>query len=305
MTETILTAQHLDKIFPIKAQLNNFFAGKRYHHAVSDVSLNLLEGETYSLVGESGSGKSTLGRLLIGLSKPDAGRIYYEGTDVLERTASGKDIRQQAVQIVFQNPFASLNPRKKIGAILEETLAIYQLYDKSERRQVVQEMLEKVELQGFHADRYPHELSGGQRQRVSIARALIADPKVLICDEAVSALDVSTQSQILRLLKQLQVEMNLTLFFITHDLGVARSISNRIGIMYKGKIVEEGPSEAVFSAPTHPYTQRLFDSIPVIPYLPAKTPAVKSSDVASEIHLLSEEAFADRTAERHAVLKDA
>jgi oligopeptide transport system ATP-binding protein len=235
---------------------------RRRTPAVKDVSFELRDGETYGLVGESGSGKSTTGRMLAGLTKPDAGEVRYEGRNLW--TLAGEDRRsaRRNIQFVFQDPYSSFNPKIRIGDALEEPLVIHRLGSRAERKEKTVRMLEAVGLRPDHLFRYPHELSGGQRQRLSLARALILEPKVLLCDEPVSALDVSIQSQILNMLKRLKRELGLTMLFITHDMGVVRYISDRIGVMYMGTLVEEAETDDLFREPLHPYTRALLAAVP-------------------------------------------
>lgn len=253
---------NLQKNFPVYGALGKLGGAKQNVRAVHNVSFTLYEGETYGLVGESGSGKSTTGRTILGLTDASGGEVRYAGQDLTK--LSKKDMRKfrKDLQMVFQDPFSSLNPRKKVGAILEEPLIIHGLGKEEERQEKVFEMLETVGLQPEHYFRYPHEFSGGQRQRLGIARALILNPKVMICDEPVSALDVSIQSQILNILKALQQNMRLTMLFITHDIRVVRYISDRIGVMYLGGIVEEAKTDDLFAEPKHPYTRALFSAVP-------------------------------------------
>lgn len=262
MAKKILEVNALQKQFPVYGALGRFGSQKRTVHAVKDVSLTLYEGETYGLVGESGSGKSTTGRTILGLTKATAGEVLYEGVDLVKLSKSEMRKFRKDLQLVFQDPFASLNPRKRVGQILEEPLKIHGLGKEEERLEKVFNILRMVGLQEEHFYRYPHEFSGGQRQRLSIARAIIMNPKILICDEPVSALDVSIQAQVLNILRSLQQNMNLTMLFISHDLSVVRYISDRIGIMYLGTIVEEAPTDDLFKQVAHPYTQALFSAIP-------------------------------------------
>lgn len=231
-------------------------------NAVTDVSIQLYEGETYGLVGESGSGKSTTGRAILGLTPASQGNVLYGTRDVAAMSREEKRKFRKDVQLVFQDPFSSLNPRKRIGRMLEEPLIIHKMGDKAERQEQVFRILKTVGLQPEHAYRFPHEFSGGQRQRLGLARALIMNPKIIVCDEPVSALDVSIQSQILNMLKRLQQELKLTLLFITHDISVVRYISDRIGIMYLGRIMEEALTDDLFHEPLHPYTKALFSAVP-------------------------------------------
>jgi peptide/nickel transport system ATP-binding protein len=260
VSNTLLKVSGLKKSFPIPTGM---FREKKSLKAVHDVSFIIPEGKTFSLVGESGCGKSTTGRLISRLIQPSEGEIWIDGEEIsLSKEAQLKRIRKK-VQMIFQDPYASLNPRMKVRDIVGEPLVIHTKLSKAERQKQVSEMLEVVGLSEYHADRYAHEFSGGQRQRIGSARALIMKPKLIIADEPVSALDVSIQSQILNLLKDLQREFNLTYLFISHDLSVVEYISDHIGVMYLGTIVESGPKEVIFSNPQHPYTKALLSSIPI------------------------------------------
>jgi len=234
----------------------------KYIKAVDSVSFSVNQGETLGLVGESGCGKSTIGRSILRLEEVTSGEIWYEGKNIL--TLSDEEMRKyrQKIQIIFQDPYSSLNPKMTVGQIVGEPLLVHKISFGKERDKRVQEILELVGLRGFHAKRYPHEFSGGQRQRIGIARALAVNPKLIICDEAVSALDVSIQAQILNLLSNLQKEMGLTYIFIAHGLATVKHISNRICVMYLGKIVEIANSEDLYYKPLHPYTQALISAIP-------------------------------------------
>jgi oligopeptide/dipeptide ABC transporter ATP-binding protein len=260
--KVLLDVQGLEKKFPVYGPFGKWLGTSSHVHAVTDVSFRLHEGETYGLVGESGSGKSTTGRTVLGLLPPTGGQVRYRDRNLVELSKAEMNKLRKEIQLVFQDTYSSLNPRKRIGSILEEPLIIHKLGDKAERRRRVFDILRTVGLQPEHFYRYPHEFSGGQRQRLGLARALILNPKLMICDEPVSALDVSIQSQILNMLRDLQRELGLTLLFITHDIGVVRYISDRIGIMYLGRIVEEAPTEALFDRPLHPYTRALFSAVP-------------------------------------------
>ncbi|TWI58199.1 ABC transporter ATP-binding protein [Halalkalibacter nanhaiisediminis] len=256
---TLLEIKGLKKFFPVK---NPIGITEAFVKAVNDVSFHLVEGETYGLVGESGCGKSTMGRTVLRLIEASEGEVLYKGTDIFQ--LNSKELRKlrQDLQMVFQDPFSSLNPRKRIGDIIEEPMIIHKLGTKKERIDRVMDILQKVGLQPEQYYRYPHEFSGGQRQRIGLARALVVNPKLIICDEPVSALDVSIQSQIINLLQELQDEYKLTYLFIAHDLSVVRHISDRIGVMYLGKMVEEAPTDKLFSNPLHPYTQALLSAVP-------------------------------------------
>ncbi|MFZ4451680.1 ABC transporter ATP-binding protein [Salibacterium aidingense] len=261
-TENLLEIKNLKKHFPIKS--NKFFSTKKeYVQAVSDVSFSIKKGETYGLVGESGCGKSTLARIIMGLIRADGGEVNFEGKDFLNYKGRELQQKRQNMQMVFQKPFESLNPKMTVGEIIRSPFDIHRIHDKITRQKRVRELLELVGLSQNYINRYPHEFSGGQRQRIGIARALALNPKLVICDEAVSALDVSIQSQILNLLDDLQKEFRLTYLFISHDLSVVKHVSDKIGVMYLGQLVETGEAETIYSNPTHPYTQALLSAIPI------------------------------------------
>lgn len=260
MSQELLTVKNLKKYYPITGGVFGKEVG--VVKAVDDVSFSVKKGETLGLVGESGCGKSTTGRSLLRLIEPTSGEVYFEEKAVT--SLKKEELRQirRDMQIVFQDPFASLNPRHNIERILEEPLMVHKMGASAERRKKVHEMLEIVGLSSYHAQRYPHQFSGGQRQRIGIARALMLHPKLIVADEPVSALDVSIQSQVLNLMQDLQKEFGLTYLFIAHDLSVVRHISDRVGVMYLGRLVELTTSEQLYDNPLHPYTQALLSAVP-------------------------------------------
>lgn len=259
--KTILEVKNVKKYFPIQKGLFGNSTG--YVKAVDDVSFSVNEGETLGIVGESGCGKSTLGRNIIRLQKPTGGQILYDNQDITDYNESKLRKVRKEMQIIFQDPYASLNPKFKIGDIIGEPLRVHHQGTVKEREDRVKWLLEKVGLEHHHITRFPHEFSGGQRQRIGIARALALNPKLIVCDEPISALDVSVQSQVINLLQDLQDEFGLTYLFIAHDLSVVRHISSRIAVMYLGKLVELGNTEEIYHHPAHPYTRALLSAIPV------------------------------------------
>jgi peptide/nickel transport system ATP-binding protein/oligopeptide transport system ATP-binding protein len=252
--------------------------------AVDGVSFNLKAGETLAIVGESGCGKSTVGRLVMRLIEPTAGTILLDGQDVT--TLRDRDFRpfRRNIQLIFQDPFASLNPRMRVGDILAEPLMLHDVVPAKERQERVAELLRIVGLRPQQAARYPHEFSGGQRQRIAIARALAVEPKIIVCDEAVSALDVSIRAQILNLLKDLQARLGLAYIFISHDLGVVKHIADRVAVMYLGRMVETGPADEVFADPRQPYTRALLSAIPVASPSARRDRRILEGDVPSPIN---------------------
>ncbi|MEZ4677740.1 MAG: dipeptide ABC transporter ATP-binding protein [Caldilineaceae bacterium] len=257
----LLTVQNLKTYFPIRAGVLQRVVA--HVKAVDDVSFSIREGETFGLVGESGCGKTTVSRTILRLQEATSGTVFFDGEDVFAKRGSELKAMRRQIQIVFQDPYSSLDPRMPVGDIIAEGLQIHGMSNQRERNKIVQEMLDKVGLNPYHASRYPHEFSGGQRQRIGIARALALQPRFIVCDEPVSALDVSIQSQILNLLKDLQREFGFTYLFVAHDLSVVEHISNRVGVMYLGKIVETATREELYRNPLHPYTQALLSAIPV------------------------------------------
>ncbi|RAT40689.1 peptide ABC transporter ATP-binding protein, partial [Lonsdalea populi] len=257
--DVLLEARALKKYYPVKSGI---FQPERVVKALDGVSFTLEKGKTLAVVGESGCGKSTLGRLLTLIETPSHGELYYQGQDLLKSDPAAEKLRRQKIQIVFQNPYASLNPRKKIGQILEEPLIINTALSRAERREKALAMMAKVGLRTEFYDRYPHMFSGGQRQRIAIARGLMLDPDVLIADEPVSALDVSVRAQVLNLMMDLQQDLGLSYVFISHDLSVVEHIADEVMVMYLGRCVEQGRKEDIFDHPRHPYTQALLSATP-------------------------------------------
>ena len=258
MSNVILSIRALSKNYEIGSA---FSRGKDVVHAVEDVNLEIAEGETLGIVGESGCGKSTLGRMLVRLEEPTRGEILFEGHDLAKEPKKKLRALRKRFQMIFQDPYAALNPRRQIGQIVEEPLRVHGM-GKVERRAIAQDLLKRVGLDENAYEKYPHEFSGGQRQRVVIARALALNPRLVVADEPVSALDVSIQAQVLNLFKDLQKEFGLTYVFIAHDLGVVRHVSDRIAVMYLGKIVELAPADELYEHPSHPYSKALLSANP-------------------------------------------
>ncbi|ANU14588.1 ABC transporter ATP-binding protein [Planococcus halocryophilus] len=269
--KVLLEVSNLKQYFSVKK--DSIFQPKAYVKAVDDISFVVNEGETLSIVGESGCGKSTTGRAILRLDEPTDGKVLYAGKNIVDLTKQEMRELRGDLQVIFQDPFASLNPRQTVKQILREAMTIQKSVEKQLQHDRMIELLNLVGLPGEALNRYPHEFSGGQRQRIGIARALAVDPKLIICDEAVSALDVSIQAQILNLLKKLQKQFKLTYLFISHDLSVVRYISDRVMVMYLGKIVEISDKKDLFEVPLHPYTKALLSSIPV------PNPAVKNERI--------------------------
>ena len=280
MSNEILSVKNISKIYESSG---GGFGSKNKVSALDGVSFNLAQGETLGIVGESGCGKSTLGRIISRLDSPTSGEIIYKGNDIAKKSLAAMRPLRKEIQFIFQDPYASLNPRRQIGAIIEEPMRIHGV-SKDERRARAHELLEKVGLDKNSYEKYPHEFSGGQRQRVVIARALTLKPELIIADEPVSALDVSIQAQVLNLFKELQDEMKLTYVFVAHDLGVVRHISDRIAVMYLGKIVELGSVEEIYNNPQHPYTKALLSANPRIDQSAQSTRQILTGDIPSPLN---------------------
>ncbi len=284
-SKNILEIKNLVKHFPVYTRGILLKKQTDEVHAVDDVSINIDRGENVGLVGESGCGKTTLGKTLMLLEEPDSGQILYNGIDVVEafRTKNNEKIHEirHGIQMVFQNPYTSLDPRMTIYDILSEPFAIHKHVEKKEWKNRVYELLKMVNLEEYHAERYPHEFSGGQRQRIAIARALAVDPKLIVADEPVSSLDVSIRAQILNLLTKLQQKKGLSYLYISHDLSSVRQITNRVAVMYLGKIVETANTDEVFSKPLNPYTQALLAAIPIPDPEKKRTKIILSGEVPS------------------------
>ncbi|MCR0265733.1 dipeptide ABC transporter ATP-binding protein [[Clostridium] innocuum] len=261
MSDAVLKVESLKVHFPVKGGL---FTKKQVVKAVDGVSFEIYPKETFGLVGESGCGKSTTGRAIVKLYEPTSGSIYYHGEDVTKIRGSHLAEFHRNVQMIFQDPYASLNPRMTVGEIIREPMDIHHIFQtKEEREQRVRELLDIVGLKPDHIRRYPHEFSGGQRQRIGIARTLALNPQFIVCDEPISALDVSIQAQVINLLEHIQKEMGISYLFIAHDLSMVKHISDRIGVMYLGNLVEIGDSDDVYHRPLHPYTQALLSAVPI------------------------------------------
>ena len=279
----VLEVENLQKYFPIK---KGFFQ-KTINHvkAVDGVSFHLNAGETLGLVGESGCGKTTVGRSILRLTEPTAGKVLYKGKDLGQMDRETLRKTRTSLQIIFQDPFSSLNPRMNVGEIIAEPMKNFQTLSKTEMSRKVGDLMTRVGLRPSQVGRYPHEFSGGQRQRIGIARALAVDPDVIICDEAVSALDVSIQAQIINLLKDLQKELNLAYLFIAHDLSVVEYISHRVAVMYLGRIVELAPDQELYKTPLHPYTKALLSAVPIPdPLANPEESIILSGDVPSPVN---------------------
>lgn len=280
--EVLLKVKNLKKYFPVKKGL--FSRTIAWVQAVDDVSLYLKKGETLGLVGESGCGKTTLGRTILRLIEPTSGEVLFNNTQVFD--LKGQELRRMRrnMQIIFQDPYSSLNPRMTVEGIVGESLSVHKIAKGEKRKEMVKELLDKVGLSPNHINRYPHEFSGGQRQRIGVARALALNPSFIVCDEAVSALDVSIQAQIINLLQRLQEELELSYLFIAHDLSVVEYISDRVAVMYLGELVEQAPSKELYSNPLHPYTKALLYAIPEPDPKKRKGKSILMGDVPTPIN---------------------
>lgn len=279
--QVLVDVRELTKWFPVKKW---FFEKPSFVKAVDGVSFTVRKGETLGIVGESGCGKSTLLRTVLRLIEPSSGSVSYDGVDITKMSSKPLRRIREHMQIVFQDPYSALDSRMRVGDIIEEPLIINRLYqNKTERRERVLELMEQVGLNRAYVDRYPHEFSGGQRQRIVIARALATNPQLLLCDEAVSALDVSVRAQILNLLEELQDRLKLTYIFVSHDLSVVEHICDRVIIMYLGRIVEMGTKEEIFNNPQHPYTKALLSSIPMVGQRRSKNRILLEGDIPSPV----------------------
>ncbi|HEX7004867.1 MAG TPA: dipeptide ABC transporter ATP-binding protein [Trueperaceae bacterium] len=281
-TDNILEVRNLRKYFPIRGGI--FSRVVANVKAVEDVSFDVKRGEVVGLVGESGSGKTTVGRSILRLIEPSSGEVWFDGTDITKISKSAMREYRKRMQIIFQDPFASLNPRMSVGDIIGEAMTIHNLARGREREQRVASLLERVGLSPNHMRRYPHEFSGGQRQRIGIARALAVDPEFIVADEPVSALDVSIQAQVVNLLLDLKEELGLTLLFIAHDLGVVEYISDHVVVMYLGRIMEIAPSKELYANPIHPYTEALLSAVPIPDPTVRRERIILQGDIPSPIN---------------------
>lgn len=280
--DNLLEVKGLKKYFPIKGG----FLSKTVNHlkAVNDISFFIKKGETLGIAGESGCGKSTAGRAILRLHEPTAGEVYFEGEDITRLDKENLRKKRREMQLIYQDPYSSLNPRMTVGDIIGEPFEVFEKASSKSKMDEVKELLDMVGLSPYHVRRYPHEFSGGQRQRIGIARAIALKPKFIVADEAVSALDVSIQAQVINLFEELQEKLGLTYMFISHDLSVVKHISDRIGVMYLGKIVELADSKELFSHPVHPYTAALLSAVPIANPRRLKDRVILQGDVPSPVN---------------------
>lgn len=265
MNDSLISVQSLSRVFDVsKPWLNRVLSGQKKQtlKAVDSVDFTIERGTTYALVGESGSGKSTIAKMLVGLLKPTSGRVHIDGVDLTNASAADITSTRKRIQMIFQDPYASLNPRWRVRDIVGEPIDAFLNVSSAERTRKIDELLEKVGLSSKDGAKFPHEFSGGQRQRIGIARALASDPEFIVCDEPTSALDVSVQAQVLNLMRDLQRDLGLTYLFITHDLAVVRYMADHVGVLYLGRLIESAPRQALFDSPAHPYTQMLINAAP-------------------------------------------
>ena len=291
-SKPLLLVKNLVKYF--KTPNSNFFTKDKWIKAVDDVTFDIYPGETVGIVGESGCGKSTLGRTIAGLYKPDSGKIFFLGDDLLKVSEGYRKKLTKKMQIIFQDPAGSLNPRRTILETLMDPFSIHNLYEKNKRKKIIEELIVEVGLDLYHLERYPHELSGGQKQRVAIARALAMKPKFIICDEPVSALDVSVQAQIINLFQDLKEKFNFSSLFISHDLSVIHHISDRIIVMYLGNIVEIASYNEIYRTPHHPYTKLLISSNPILAIEDKMTMHLELNEINPKSKNISGCSFSDR-----------
>ena len=278
----LLEVRNLKKYFPVRSGILQRVTD--HVRAVEDVSFSIAPGRALGLVGESGCGKTTVGRLILSLLEPDSGSVFFQGEDTLAFNAAQRKAMRRDMQVIFQDPYASLDPRRTVGDSILSGLEIHRIGSRRERQEVMFSMLGKVGLEEYHARRFPHEFSGGQRQRIGIARALALQPKFIVCDEPVSALDVSIQSQVLNILKDLQQEFGLTYLFIAHNLSVVEHVSDEVAVMYLGRLVEWTDRESLFREPLHPYTRALIAAIPIPDPTLKRTRVILKGDVPSPLH---------------------
>ncbi|BAF71853.1 ABC transporter ATP-binding protein [Sulfurovum sp. NBC37-1] len=290
--DTLLEVKEVEKVFDVNASTFS----KKELHALNKISFDISRGKTLSLIGESGCGKTTIGKVILGLYRATQGSVCFHEKDIAMRSPLQRGSLQKEIQMIFQDPYASLNPKKKIKTILEQPLKVHTDMDKDERREVIHSLCEEVGINTDYLERYPHQFSGGQRQRIAIARAIILKPELILADEPVASLDASIQAQILNLLSDLQKKYNLTLLFITHDLSVVKHISDHVAVMYLGEIVEYASKEALFDNPKHPYTKMLFSVIPTLHNSVIAESVLQAGEIQTPIDLPKGCFFASRCA---------